>query len=125
MAHDHDPGVQSERAHDTKVQKCCLGGGSTTPENDSAGRSTCAWSIALDDLKASLPNVDTVFLVVGWFGDNLRCGLCTIRKSFVERRWVEVANKVTTPDAWMVHGLARSGAVVMSLSAGLAQRPKD
>ena len=69
MARDHDPGVPSERAYDTNVQKCCLGGGSTTPENDSAGRSTCAWSVALDDLKASLPNVDTVFLVVGWFGD--------------------------------------------------------
>jgi hypothetical protein len=51
----------------TKVQKRDLGGGSTTPENDSAGRSTSDWSVALDDLKASLPNVDTVFLVVGWF----------------------------------------------------------
>ena len=105
------PGA-GERAYDTKVQKRDLGGGSTTPENDSAGRSTSDWSVALDDLKASLPNVDTVFLVVGWFGDDLRCGSCTIRPK------VEVANKVTTPDAWMVHGLARSGALVMSLSSG-------
>lgn len=105
------PGA-GERAYDTKVQKRDLGGGSTTPENDSAGRSTSDWSVALDDLKASLPNVDTVFLVVGWFGDDLRCGSCTIRPK------VEVANKVTTPDAWIVHGLARSGALVMSLSSG-------
>ena len=105
------PGA-GERTYDTKVQKRDLGGGSTTPENDSAGRSTSDWSVALDDLKASLPNVDTVFLVVGWFGDDLRCGSCTIRPK------VEVANKVTTPDAWMVHGLARSGALVMSLSSG-------
>ena len=55
---------------------------------------------------------NTVFLVVGWFGDDLRCGSCTIRPK------VEVANKVTTPDAWMVHGIARSGALVMSLNAG-------
>ena len=73
------PGA-GERAYDTKVQKRDLGGGSTTPENDSAGRSTSDWSVALDDLKASLPNVDTVFLVVGWFGDDLRCGSCTIRQ---------------------------------------------
>ena len=105
------PGA-GERTYDTKVQKRDLGGGSTTPENDSAGRSTSDWSVALDDLKASLPNVDTVFLVVGWFGDDLRCGSCTIRPK------VEVANKVTTPDAWMVHGVARSGALVMSLNAG-------
>lgn len=105
------PGA-GERAYDTKVQTRDLGGGSTTPENDSAGRSTSDWSVALDDLKASLPNVDTVFLVVGWFGDDLRCGSCSIRPK------VEVANKVTTPDAWVVHGLARSGALVMSLSAG-------
>lgn len=105
------PGA-GERAYDTKVQKRDLGGGSTAPENDSAGRSTSDWSVALDDLKASLPNVDTVFLVVGWFGDDLRCGSCTIRPK------VEVADKVTTPDAWKVHGIARSGALVMSLSAG-------
>lgn len=70
------PGA-GERAYDTNVQKRDLGGGSTTPENDSAGRSTSDWSVALDDLKASLPSVDTVFLVVGWFGDDLRCGSCT------------------------------------------------
>lgn len=105
------PGA-GERAYDTKVQKRDLGGGSTTPENDSAGRSTSDWSVALDDLKASLPNVDTVFLVVGWFGDDLRCGSCTIRPK------VEVADKITTPDVWMVHGLERSDALVMSLNAG-------
>ena len=43
------PGA-GERAYDTKVQKRDLGGGSTTPENDSAGRSTSDWSVALDDL---------------------------------------------------------------------------
>jgi hypothetical protein len=106
-----------ERTYDTKVQKRDLGGGSAAPENDSAGRSTSDWSVALDDLKASLPSVDTVFLVVGWFGGNLRCGSCTIRPK------VEVANKVTTPDAWMVHGIARSGALVMSLNAGKSASP--
>lgn len=105
------PGA-GERVYDTRVQKRDLGGGATAPENDSAGRNQPDWSTALDDLKASLPNVDTVFLVVGWFGDDLRCGSCTIRPK------VEVADKVTTPDAWTVHGLSRSGALVMSLNAG-------
>ena len=105
------PGA-GERAYDTRVQMRDLGGGATTPENDSAGRSTSDWSVALDDLKASLPNVDKVFLVVGWFGDDLRCGACTIRPK------VEVANKVTKPDSWTVHGLARASALVMSVISG-------
>lgn len=82
------------------------------PENDSAGRAAADWSVALDDLKASLPNVNRVFLVVGWFGDDLRCGSCTIRPK------VEVADKVTTPDAWTVHGIARANAAVVSLHQG-------
>jgi hypothetical protein len=105
------PGA-GERVYDTVIQKRNLGGGATTPENDSVGRATADWSVALDDLKSSFPAVDTVLLVAGWFGDDLRCGSCTIRPK------VEVADKITTPDAWHVHGLTRGTAAVMSLYQG-------
>jgi GTA TIM-barrel-like domain/Putative phage tail protein len=105
------PGA-GERVYDTKIQKRNRGGGATAPENDSAGRSSADWSVALDDLEASLPNVNRVFLVVGWFGDDLRCGSCTVRPK------VEVADKVTSPDAWTVHGLTRANAAVVSLHQG-------
>lgn len=101
-----------ERAYDTAVQTRNLGGGSTTPENKFAGRSTADWNVALDDLQASLPNVSTVLLVVGWFGDDLRAGDCTVRPK------VEVSNKITTPNAWQVHGVTREGAAVVSTVAG-------
>ena len=109
------PGA-GERTYDTKVQKRDLGGGSTTPENDSAGRSTSDWSVALDDLKASLPNVDTVFLVVGWFGDDLRCGSCTIRPK------VAVADKVTMCCAHSVQLSSLSSSSAASSSSISASR---
>lgn len=105
------PGA-GERVYDTKIQKRNAGGGANPPENDSAGRAMADWRVALDELKAALPNVERVFLIVGWFGDDLRCGSCTIRPK------VEVAKKSTSPDSWRVHGLSRSGALVMSLHDG-------
>ena len=34
---------------------------------------------SLDDLQALAPNLEAVSLVVGWFGDDLRCGNCLIK----------------------------------------------
>src|SRR5690606_416875 len=63
-------------------------------------------------LEASLPNLGTVLLVVGWFGDDLRAGQCTIRPK------VEFADKSTTPNAWQVHTLSRAAAAVVSTVNG-------
>jgi hypothetical protein len=105
------PGA-GERVYDTVVHTRDLGGGATTPENEFAGQATGDWNVALEDLEASLPNVGTVLLVVGWFGDDLRAGNCTIRPK------VEVDEKTTTPNAWKVHTLARDAALVMSTVEG-------
>ncbi|HEX5498469.1 MAG TPA: glycoside hydrolase TIM-barrel-like domain-containing protein, partial [Thermomicrobiales bacterium] len=83
-----------------------------TPENEFAGQDTADWNVALDDLEASLPNAGAVLLVVGWFGDDLRAGSCTIRPK------VEVSNKSTTPNAWKVHTLTRDAALVVSTVDG-------
>src|SRR5262249_39096268 len=57
-------------------------------------------------------NVDSVLLVVAWFGDDLRCGVCEIKPA------VETADKETAPLTWRVCGVTRSGAHVVSLEDG-------
>jgi hypothetical protein len=105
------PGA-GERVYDTVVNTRDLGGGATTPENEFAGQDTADWNVALEDLEVSIPNTGTVLLVVGWFGDDLRAGNCTIRPK------VEVSNKSTTPNAWKVHTLTRDAALVVSTVDG-------
>lgn len=105
------PGA-GERVYDTVVHTRDLGGGATTPENKFAGQDRADWDVALDDLQVSLPHASTVLFVVGWFGDDLRAGNCTIRPK------VEVAAKTTTPNAWKVHTLTRDAALVVSTVGG-------
>lgn len=66
------------------------------------------WTVAIDQLQATCPNVGAASLVVTWFGDDLRCGQCTIRPK------VEVNDKVTSPRAWSVGGLSRETAEPVS-----------
>ena len=53
------------------------------------------------DFQACVPNVESVSLVVAWFGDDLRAGHCRIRPG------VEVSAKSTTPANWSVNGVGR------------------
>jgi hypothetical protein len=78
--------------------------------NNSEGRADLV--VSLDQLQAQLPHVEEVTLVVAWFGDDLRCGTCTIRPK------VEQAAKATIPFAWRVNGLDRAAAAVVSFSSG-------
>lgn len=105
------PGA-GERVYDTVISSRDVAGGATVPENSFAGQAIPDWGVAIDDLDASLPNVGTVLLVVGWFGSDLRAGDCTIRPK------VEVQNKITVPNSWVVHGITRSGAAVVSTFDG-------
>ncbi len=63
---------------------------------------------SLDQMSAELPNVTSMSLVVTWFGDDLRCDRCTL-KPLVEQAEVDGD---TMP--WIVSGLARNGAEVVS-----------
>lgn len=83
-------------------------------ENGNAGRGAADLDLALDALQAELPQVATVFLVAGWFGDDLRLDHCTIRPK------VEIAGKETRPSSWRVHGLSRDQAALVST---IADRP--
>ncbi|WP_342642867.1 baseplate multidomain protein megatron [Rhodoligotrophos ferricapiens] len=72
------------------------------------------WALTLDHLRVLLPNLKTVNLVVAWFGDDLRCGQCTIRPK------VDNKQKDTMPIRWRVAGLERADAEAVSL---VANRP--
>ena len=65
-------------------------------------------SVALDRLEACAPKVESVSLVVAWFGDDLRAGHCRIRPG------VEVSAKTTTPENWSVDGVGRGSAHLVS-----------
>jgi NlpC/P60 family putative phage cell wall peptidase len=105
------PGA-GEFVYDTEIDSRDLGGGASAPENDFAGQAEADWSVAMDDLQASLPNVNSASLVVSWFGDDLRAGHCTVRPK------VETGTKSTRPNSWTVHGVTREEAQVGSTVDG-------
>jgi hypothetical protein len=63
---------------------------------------------SLGQLQAELPNVDSVALVVSWFGDDLRCDRCTLQPA------VEQAQQDGDPMPWQVAGRQRSTGKVIS-----------
>jgi len=67
---------------------------------------------SLDQLQAELPAVESVSLVVSWFGDDLRCARCTLRPA------VEQTVEDGDPMPWRVSGQARGGAKVVSRIEG-------
>ena len=70
--------------------------------NTPAGKPDFAQS--LEVLDGELQNCGAVSLVVSWFGDDLRCDVCTIRPK-VERKDADGQNM-----PWVVSGLTRSAA---------------
>jgi hypothetical protein len=60
--------------------------------------------VALEGLRAELPQVRATSLIVSWFGDDLRCGACRIRPR-VEKRTFDARNM-----PWTVSSLPRAGA---------------
>ncbi len=98
----------------TDVVRRVTGPGMETPENQHGAEARADFEISLDQLEAELPEVSRVNLVVGWFGDDLRCGVCRIRPG------VDTAEKVTAPWSWSVGGAERAGAHVVSQTDGRA-----
>ncbi|MBD8893487.1 baseplate multidomain protein megatron [Roseibium litorale] len=70
------------------------------------------WTASLDDLQAVCPSLESVALVVTWFGDDLRAGACRFRPK------VETAEKTTAGLIWSVAGLSREQAPVVSQRDG-------
>jgi hypothetical protein len=82
--------------------------GNQGTENLNALSDTADMVVALDRLQASAPQVESVSLVVAWFGNDLRADAGAIRPG------VELATKVTTPQTWSVNGVSRAAAHLVS-----------
>jgi hypothetical protein len=93
------------------VKKTTGSGGATVAENLNAITDTADIVVALDRLQSLAPAVESVSLVVAWFGDDLRAGSCKVRPG------VEVAAKTTTPSSWVVNGTSRASAFLVSRDA--------
>ena len=93
------------------VKKSTGAGDTTSAENLNAISDTADVVVALDRLQAMAPAVESVSLVVAWFGDDLRAGTCKVRPG------VEVSAKSTTPSAWSVNGVLRADAFLVSRDA--------
>ena len=93
------------------VKKTTSSGGATEAENLNAITDTADIVVALDRLQSLAPAVESVSLVVAWFGDDLRAGNCKVRPG------VEVAVKTTTPSPWVVNGVSRTSAFLVSRDA--------
>jgi hypothetical protein len=87
------------------------GSGAQQAENLNALSDTADMVVALDRLQAMAPKVASVSLVVAWFGNDLRAGNCTIRPG------VEVPAKATSPKTWVVNGVSRANAHLVSRDA--------
>ena len=86
-------------------------GGATVAENLNALPDQPDIVVALDRLQAMAPAVESVSLVVAWFGNDLRAGSCKVKPG------VEVASKATTPVNWSVNGVSRASAHLVSRDA--------
>lgn len=81
--------------------------GSAVAENVNTVEGRADLAVSLDQLQDEAPNCGAASLVVSWFGDDLRCGHCTVAPR-VERR-----DKRTEPYEWSVAGLSRRAARVV------------
>lgn len=84
------------------------GAGTTLPENAHNTDGIADIAASLDELQALAPNTGAVSLVVGWFGNDLRCAECAIQPG------VESGDKTTHPETWSVNGIARGVAHAVS-----------
>lgn len=69
------------------------------------------WQASIDELQALCPNLETVALVVSWFGTDLRAGECRVVPG------VEVESRNESRD-WRVSGVTRAAAYLVSRHDG-------
>ena len=89
-------------------------GGTTVPENQNSTFGKADLPASLDNLEQVAPNLESVSLVVSWFGTDLRAGSCLIQPR------VETTTKTTSPKSWGVNGVTGTGAHLISQVSGAA-----
>ncbi|MDT8854389.1 DUF2163 domain-containing protein [Paracoccaceae bacterium Fryx2] len=108
-AQDAQGVLTSDRITETDIRKGS--GGATVAENLNALPDQPDIVVTLDRLQAIASPVESVSLVVAWFGNDLRAGSCKVKPG------VEVATKATTPANWSVNGVSRASAHLVSRDA--------
>ncbi|MEL6524027.1 MAG: glycoside hydrolase TIM-barrel-like domain-containing protein, partial [Pseudomonadota bacterium] len=105
------PGTGEYSLATTPVRyKARLGDVRTANLNAQSGKTDFATS--LEQLTDELPKCGALSLIVSWFGDDLRCGLCQVKPK-VEQSGVD---GVEMP--WRVSGVTRGAAEVLAQVAG-------
>jgi len=107
------PGA-TEFGYDPVARVRLVSPGTTGNENAHVYPDVSDWTVSLDELQALCPNLKHVSLVVAWFGDDLRCGQCTVAPR------VEAAGRDVEGAIWAVSGLSRGTARVVSNANGAA-----
>ncbi|KKB81275.1 hypothetical protein VW35_03945 [Devosia soli] len=102
----------TEFGYDPVPRLRVVGAGEGSGENAHAAQGVSDWTVSIDELQALCPNLKHVSLVVSWFGDDLRCGNCTIGPR------VEAAQRTVEGVEWMVAGHSRGDVPVVSSHAG-------
>ena len=105
------PGA-TEFGYDPVPRVRLVGPGATAAENTHQAAGVSDWTLSIDELTALCPNLEEVSLVVAWFGDDLRCGTCTIAPK------VEGASRTVVGTEWSVAGLGRGDVGVISTHGG-------
>lgn len=105
------PGA-TEFGYDTIEVTRKNGEGEWTSENRHSTEPLTDFETSLDHLCALCPNLQRIALVVSWFGSDLRAGHCTIKPA------VDDPDKATRGAQWVVAGLTRADAPVVSKSDG-------
>ena len=88
------------------------GAGARWSANVSTPAGKSDFLVSLDTLTDDLPQLEAASLVVSWFGDDLRCGDCTVRPK-IENDAIEGENM-----PWSVATLSRGTAAVMAQEDG-------
>ncbi|CAM5426280.1 putative protein OS=Afipia felis OX=1035 GN=NCTC12722_02668 PE=4 SV=1 [Afipia felis] len=103
----------TEFGYETSAVVRVLGPGQSAPENRHVTTAASDVMASLDDLQATCPNLARVAIVVAWFGNDLRAGVCRIRPG------VDNAVKVTSGGTWSVAGVTRPSAYLVSRINGV------
>ncbi|KAA0698112.1 hypothetical protein DTW90_14550 [Neorhizobium sp. P12A] len=88
------------------------GAGSARVMNRNVLTASTDWQASLDELTALCPNLESVALVVAWFGTDLRAGNCRIAPG------IETNARDSESSPWSVSGILRADAHLISLSDG-------
>src|SRR5947209_7957614 len=107
------PGT-TEFGYEPSALVSILAPGTSRQENRHVTSAASDVQAALDDLRGVCPNLERVAVVVAWFGNDLRCGHCTVQPG------VEISVKSIAGAPWSVDGVTRPAAYLISQAGGRA-----